>query len=152
MKFLSSALSALSLAAFAAAAPAPQGNDAGTTVDVRYDTVYDNPGLSTLSLACSTGENGLHTKGYATIGDLPSFPLVGGAPTIEGWNSPNCGACYRITYKDKSINVIGVDVAQGGFVLSQAALDQLTNGLAVELGHVTATYEPAAPADCGFTQ
>ncbi|KAL1996678.1 hypothetical protein VTN49DRAFT_7543 [Thermomyces lanuginosus] len=152
MKFLGSVLSALSLAAFAAAAPAPQGSTADTSVEVRYDTVYDDAGLSTLSLACSDGENGLFTKGYATIGALPNFPLVGGAPTIEGWNSPNCGACYRLTYKDTSINVIGVDVARGGFVLSKAAMDQLTNGLAEQLGHVTATFEPAAPADCGFTE
>lgn len=151
MKFLSSALSALSLTAFAAAGPAPQGSTAGTTVDVTYDTLYSYPDLSTLALTCGTGENGLYPKGYVVLGDLPNFPFVGASPTVEGWNSPNCVACYRLTYKDKSINIIAVDDAQDGFVLSQAALDELTNGQAVELGNITATYERAAQADCGFT-
>lgn len=39
------------------------------------------------SVACSDGANGLETKGYSTLGSLPNFPYVGGAPAVTGWNS-----------------------------------------------------------------
>lgn len=147
MKFSISAIAFLVSAALAAPTPAA---DAGTTIDVAYDNTYDNKDQSTSTLACSDGSNGLITKGYNTLGALPKFPNVGGAPTIAEWNSPNCGACYGITYNEKTVYVIGVDVAVDRFVLSQGALDTLTDGNAVGLGHVTATYAPAPLQSCGF--
>lgn len=148
MKFSISAVACL--VAVALAAPTALPADGGITVDVAYDNVYDNKEQSTSTLACSNGNNGLLTKGYSTIGALPTFPNVGGAPTIEGWNSVNCGACYGITYNGKTIYVIGVDKSIGRFVLSQEALDTLTGGQAVGLGHVSATYAPAPQQSCGF--
>ncbi|CRG92401.1 hypothetical protein PISL3812_09460 [Talaromyces islandicus] len=148
MKLSISTIACLVSAALAAPTAVPA--DAGTTIDVAYDNTYDNRDQSTSTLACSDGTNGLIGKGYSTLGALPKFPNVGGAPTIAGWNSPNCGACYGITYNGKTVYVIGVDVAVDRFVLSQGALDTLTNGQAVSLGHVTATYAPAPLQSCGF--
>jgi len=130
---------------------------AQTSGVAKYDNTYDNANLSTLELACSDGPNGLYTKGYHTLGSIPRFPNVGGSGTIGGWNSPNCGACYQLTYTPpppgtpQTINIVAVDVAAPGtFVLSQAALDTLTGGQAVMLGSVNVSWSPAAPSACGF--
>lgn len=148
MKFSISAIACLVSVAFAAPTAAPA--DSGTAIDVAFDNTYDNKDQPTSTLACSDGTNGLITKGYNTLGALPKFPNVGGAPTIAGYNSPNCGACYGITYNGQTLYVIGVDVAVNRFVLSQEALDTLTGGQAVKLGHVSATYAPAPLQSCGF--
>ncbi|KAG0129571.1 Cerato-platanin [Tuber indicum] len=123
----------------------------------KYDTTYDSASLSTLSVACSDGANGLYTKGYHTLGSVPGFPNLGGSGTIPGWNSPNCGACYELRYTPpapaapKVINIVGVDVAAPGtFVLSRTALDTLTGGQAVPLGRVNVTWRPVAASVCGF--
>ena len=124
---------------------------AGTNVEVKYDTTYDTASLSTLSVACSDGTNGLNTKGYATLGSLPSFPNVGAAAAVTGWNSDQCGKCFKLYYQGKTLYVTAVDAAYGvGFVLSKAALDTLTGGKAAMLGKVTASYAPAASNLCGF--
>lgn len=141
--FLFSILSALSpLAAFAAPADA--------SVTVSYDTKYDDPNLDLLTTSCSDGQYGLVTKGYKTASSLPSFPRIGGAFTVPSWNSPNCGKCYQLTWEGKSIYVTAVDHAGEGFNIAQEALDELTGGLAVQLGRVTATYADADPSSCGF--
>lgn len=107
-----------------------------------WDSNYDNASLSTLSVACSDGVNGLYTKGYQTLGAVPGFPNVGAAPTIAGWNSPNCGKCFAVTYNGNTIYVTGVDTSRSttNFVLSKAALDKLTGGLADQLGRVPVTW------------
>ncbi|KAL2003189.1 hypothetical protein VTN02DRAFT_4689 [Thermoascus thermophilus] len=162
MKFSTSAVLAflaapLAVLAMPAASPSPSpapspkedAADAGT-VEVKYDTTYDNPGLDLNTVSCSDGVNGLVTKGYKTAGSLPSFPRVGAAFTVS-WNSPNCGKCYQLTYNGKSIYITAIDSAtNGGFNIAQEALDELTGGLATQLGHVQATYAEAAPANCGF--
>lgn len=105
------------------------------------------------TVACSDGVNGLIPKGYATFGSLPSFPRIGGAPTIPGWNSPVCGTCYRLTYAaaNKSIYMIGIDAAPGGFNIATQAMNTLTNGQAVALGRVPVTYAVVDRTLCGFT-
>ena len=139
MHFTTSALLVLA-SALAATASIP--------VQVRYDGVYGNPALSTLNTACSNGINGLATKGYPTLGSLKNFPNLGASPTIEGWNSTQCGACYKLFYGGKGIYVTAVDHSATGFVLSTAAMNELTGGLAVELGTIAASYAPAAPVSC----
>ena len=58
---------------------------------VGWASVYD-PGTQSLStMACSDGSNGLLTKGYNFLGDLPTFPNIGGCSVVTSWNSPNCG-------------------------------------------------------------
>lgn len=118
-----------------------------------WDSVYDSASTSTLVVACSDGVNGLYTKGYKTLGALPKFPLVGAAPTIAGWNSPNCGKCFSVTYKSKTIYVTGVDTSRSttDFVLSKSALNTLTGGLADQLGRVPITWtQLASGANCGM--
>lgn len=61
---------------------------------VSYDTTYDNAALSLNDVSCSDGANGLETKyKYTTLGDVPVFPLVGGAQAIAGWNDANVSSC-----------------------------------------------------------
>jgi len=137
----------VSLMAMAAGACAQVATTAG------YDPNYDTSSLSTLSITCSDGTNGLNTKGYQTLGDLPGFPRVGAIETIAQWNSPNCGKCYKVTYTTTgaSINIIGVDrPVAGGIVMSLAALNELTGGQGTALGRVDVTYLETAGTDCGY--
>ena len=63
-----------------------------SAVRVGYDTVYDNPNNSLSTVACSDGSNGMLTKGYTTYSSLPSFPNIGAAQAVAGWNCPACGS------------------------------------------------------------
>ncbi|KAL7269618.1 hypothetical protein RUND412_007707 [Rhizina undulata] len=123
-------------------------NAANTTLS--YNSVYNNASESTLLTACSNGVNGLYTKGYETLGDIPSFPYVGAAFTIEDWNSTSCGTCYQITYNGISINMTAVDVSMAGFVLSKTALDLLTDGEAAEWGRIEGQWEQVDASVCGL--
>jgi len=117
-----------------------------------WDSTYDNGALSTLSVACSDGVNGLYTKGIKTLSAVPGFPMVGAAPTIAGWNSPNCGKCFAVTYNGNTVYITGVDTSRSttDFVLSKAALNKLTGGLADQLGRVAVTWSQVPNrAGCG---
>lgn len=57
---------------------------AGQPSTLAYDPVYGNPSTSTLATECSDGQNGLYTKGYPTLGSLPSFPRVATVPDVLG--------------------------------------------------------------------
>lgn len=135
------------------ASPAPTPK-AGQTISIAYDTKYDQGTSSLSTVSCSDGINGLLSQGYSTFDSLPGFPLIGGAPTVEAWNSPNCGKCYQIHFQDgridQTVNVTAVDVAKEGFVLGRKAMNQLTNGLAEQLGRVQATYVEVDRNACGF--
>ncbi|KAL7269617.1 hypothetical protein RUND412_007706 [Rhizina undulata] len=115
-----------------------------------YDAVYNNASESTLLTACSNGENGLYTKGYKTLGDIPTFPYVGAAFTIDGWNSAYCGTCYQITYNGTSFNMTGLDVSLDGFVLSQTAFDLLTDGQSEKLGRINGDWVQVDASACGL--
>jgi hypothetical protein len=133
------------------AAPAPA---AAATVSVSYDPKYDVGATSLNTVSCSNGPNGLVTQGYSDFASLPGFPNIGGAITIPGWNSPNCGKCYALHYSngkvDKTINVIAVDAAPGGFNIGLQAMNTLTNGQAEQLGRVDATYVEVDASVCGL--
>ncbi|KAJ5974581.1 hypothetical protein N7481_011791 [Penicillium waksmanii] len=141
------------------AAPAPQPEaeadlfTRAISVSVSYDPKFDVSGSSLNTVACSDGTNGLVSK-YPTFGNLPTFPRIGGAPTIAGWNSPNCGNCYSLHYKsgkvDKTIKVLAIDAAPGGFNIGKQAMNLLTNNQAEALGRVTATYTLLADSECGM--
>lgn len=140
----------------AVAALSAVGAHAGEAGTASWDSVYDNSAQSTLTLACSDGVNGLYTKGYPTLGSIPKFPFVGAAPTIPGWNSPNCGKCYKIYSTAggvaRTIYVTGVDTSRssGNFVLSKAALNVLTNNQAEALGRVAISWAEASKSSCGM--
>ncbi|CDO71857.1 hypothetical protein BN946_scf184940.g4 [Trametes cinnabarina] len=119
-------------------------------VTVSYDQTYDNSSGSLSTVACSDGSNGLLTKGYSTLGSLPHFPNIGGAAAIAGWNSAQCGTCWKLTYNGKSINVLAIDHAQSGFNIALEAMNTLTGGQAVQLGRIDATATQVAASQCGL--
>ncbi|KAG1720033.1 Cerato-platanin [Suillus occidentalis] len=123
---------------------------AQTTETLSYDTSYDDTTLSLSSVACSDGTNGLETKGYTTLGSLPTFPNVGGVYSVTGWNSAACGACYNVTYGTKTVTILAVDVSKAGFTISETAMNTLTGNLAVELGRVDVTATQVDASACGL--
>ncbi|KAJ6440271.1 cerato-platanin [Purpureocillium lavendulum] len=132
----------LSIAALAATALADT---------VSYDKGYDDRGRQLTDVACSDGANGLITrKGWHTQGDIPKFPYIGGVGVVAGWNSPECGSCWKLEYKGRSITVLAIDHAASGFNIALAAMNDLTNGNAEQLGRIDATATRALPADCGM--
>jgi hypothetical protein len=123
---------------------------AQTTETLSYDTSYDESTLSLSSVACSDGANGLETKGYTTLGSLPTFPNVGGVYSVTGWNSAACGACYNVTYGSETVTILAVDVSKAGFTISETAMNTLTGNLAVELGRVDVTAAQVDASACGL--
>jgi len=122
---------------------------------VSHDAKYDNAGNSLSTVACSDGPNGLMTRGFTTFGSLPKFPHIGGGYVVEGWNSPNCGTCWELTYtnpqgKKKSINVLAIDVAKPGFNIASSAVNELTNGNAEQFGIIDVTSKSVDPSVCGL--
>ncbi|CAM1500818.1 Fc.00g099800.m01.CDS01 [Cosmosporella sp. VM-42] len=125
---------------------------AASALTVSYDTGYDNGARSLTEIACSDGSHGLMTKHptWKTQGQIPKFPYIGGAQVIGGWNSDQCGTCWKLTYKGKSINVLAIDHAAAGFNIALDAMNKLTNGQAVKLGRVDATATKVAVKNCGL--
>ncbi|OJD37646.1 epl1 protein [Diplodia corticola] len=122
-----------------------------SAVSVSYDTGYDDASRSLTAVSCSDGTNGLITKyGWQTQGAITKFPYVGGSDTIAGWGSANCGKCYSLTYNGKTINVLAIDHAASGFNLAQAAMNDLTNNQAAQLGRIEATSAEVPLSNCGL--
>ena len=143
MKFTSTILSLAALFTIASAGPTP-GNV------VRYNTFYDNPQTSLNDVACSNGDNGLVTKGFPTFGSLPSFPFMGGVSAVKGWNSPECGSCWELTYSGtgNTIYVTAVDTISDGFDISLTAMNVLTNGQAQQLDSINVQAQEVATSNC----
>jgi hypothetical protein len=123
-------------------------------VTVSYDRAYDNATRSLTTVACSGGDNGFITRyGFHSFRDIPRFPRIGGASVVAGWNSAQCGTCWKLTYSGtgKSINVLVVDHAASGFNIAQEALDELTNRQAVQLGRIDATAAQVPVTQCGLS-
>ena len=127
---------------------------AARSVLVQYDAVYDKPATSLNTVACSDGKNGMITKGYKTFGDLPSFPHIGGASAVEGFNSTSCGSCWKLSYtNDKttsSIYFTAIDHAAQGFVIAPIALQHLGGPQAVDAGKINATATLVRGSFCGL--
>ncbi|KAF2145675.1 uncharacterized protein K452DRAFT_284037 [Aplosporella prunicola CBS 121167] len=122
-----------------------------SATSVSYDTGYDDASRSLTAVSCSDGANGLITKyGWQTQGAVAGYPHIGGSDTIAGWGSANCGKCYQLTYNGKSINVLAIDHAANGFNLAQAAMNELTNGQAAQLGRIDAQSVEVPAAQCGL--
>ncbi|KAF2234261.1 Cerato-platanin [Viridothelium virens] len=116
---------------------------AASAVSVSYDTGYDDGTRSMTAVSCSDGANGLITRyGYQTQSAVPSFPYIAGWQSIPGWNSPSCGQCLSVTYNGKTIYVTAVDHTDTGVNMSEEAMNDLTNGNAVQFGRVDATVTP----------
>lgn len=124
-------------------------------INVTFDTVYDNSTQSLAIVACSNGSNGLLTRGFTTFGSLPSFPRIGGAPAVTGFNSAACGTCWKLTFKNAqgvstSIFVTAIDVATPDFNIALAAMNQLTGGQAEQIGRAPITASEVAASNCGL--
>ncbi|KAF5318151.1 hypothetical protein D9619_012281 [Psilocybe cf. subviscida] len=123
--------------------------------NVRFDTVYDVSAASLATVACSDGSNGLLTRNFTTFGSLPSFPRIGGAPAITGFNDPDCGSCWKLTFVNgqgvfKSINILAIDVSIPAFTISLSAMNQLTGNQAVQLGSAPITAARVLASNCGL--
>ncbi|KAH7015920.1 Epl1 protein [Ilyonectria destructans] len=123
-----------------------------SAVSVSYDTGYDDPNRSLTAVACSDGANGLMTKHptWKKQSDIPRFPYIGGAASIAGWNSPNCGLCKKATYKGKTIYVLAIDHTAIGLNVGKKAMDALTNNQATQLGRIEATVVNVDKKFCGL--
>ncbi|KAL7281976.1 Cerato-platanin [Trametes coccinea BRFM310] len=121
-------------------------------VTLSYDQTYDNASGDLHTVACSDGPNGMLTKGFTTFGSLPHFPNIGGAAAVAGWNSANCGTCWKLTYAGtgKSINVLAIDHTDAGFNIALAAMNTLTNNQAEFLGRVDVTATQVDASQCGL--
>lgn len=117
---------------------------------VTFDPVYDNANQSLLTVECSTGSNGLVTRNFTTFDSLPTFPFIGGAQAVEGFNSAQCGSCWNVTFNGTSITVTAIDHAASGFNIALSAMNNLTNGQAEQLGVVQATATQLNASDCGL--
>lgn len=67
-----------------------------------------------------------------------------------GWNSPNCGSCWQLTYNKTTINVLAIDHAGSGFNIAKEAMNKLTNGQADALGVVQVTSSQVDASVCGL--
>ena len=90
--------------------------------------------------------------GFTTFSSLPTFPNIGGAPEVTGFDSPNCGTCWNLTFTPtgQTITVTAIDVATAGFNIALEAMNTLTGGRAVDLGRVNATVVEVDKTLCGF--
>ena len=121
-------ISVLSL--FASAAPAI----AQSLTTVTWSNFYDNADQSTSIIACA---DWAAAHNFTTLGDVPSFPRIGGAFTVSG-NTSACGACITILDEQtkRTIWVTVVDAATDGVVLSLEALNNATENNAQNLGSI----------------
>ncbi|KAF8352218.1 Cerato-platanin [Amanita rubescens] len=129
---------------------------ASVKATVTYDARYDARTASLDTVACSDGANGLEKRGFTTLGSLPSFPNIGAAYAVAGWNSTACGTCWQLTYTNakgasKSINVTAVDHAGAdSFNIAQEAMNTLTNNQSIALGRVSVTSVQVPSSGCGL--
>lgn len=55
-----------------------------------------------------------------------------------------------MTYNGKTINVLAIDHAGAGFNIAQAAMNDLTNNQAANLGRIDVQYAEVAASACGL--
>ncbi|EKM58222.1 uncharacterized protein PHACADRAFT_252383 [Phanerochaete carnosa HHB-10118-sp] len=139
MKFFAAITTLVFAASAALAAPSTT-----TTVTVSYDQTYDNPSGSVNTVSCS----GV-LAGYGDFGNLPGFPNIGGAAAVAGYDDPNCGTCWQLTYNNTSVNVLAIDHAGAGFNIALSAMNTLTSGEAVSVGRVNAQAQQVDASLCG---
>ncbi|KAJ3048920.1 hypothetical protein HK097_010076 [Rhizophlyctis rosea] len=106
--------------------PRPSPN---VNITVAYDEIYSDPSTPLTSVACSNGENGLKSKGYTTLSEVPSFPYLAASPFAD-WNSTEYAS-------------------SDGFVVGKEALDDLTEGKAEEVGVVDVEWQNVDVWRCG---
>ena len=129
-------------------------NESGTNAYFTYHLYQSNTPLT--SVACSDGKMGLITRFHYT--DLKQmFPYVS-AWDRASWNSPNCGACIKVTNKrdaSKSIHMTVIDQCGGGmgggdthFELSKEAFTELFGNKGIQDGHGYAEWQSVSGKSC----
>ena len=149
MQFKAATICAILSAVLSPALAIPANGNTSKTLKVTFDTFYDNPSTSLLSVACSNGDNGLISKGFTTFGSLPTR-AIGGSQFIAGWNSDQCGSCWKLTYKGKSVHLLAVDTAGVGFNIAKGTFDYLADASAQQAGSFEAAIESLPASGCGF--
>lgn len=105
----------------------------------------------TSAVACSDGANGLQTKlGLWDISTL--FPYVS-SWSHAGWNSPNCGACLKLTNVNGGNSVYVTVIDQCGataehFDMAPPAFTELFGSAGVAAGSGNATWQVVASSNC----
>ncbi|KAH8834289.1 hypothetical protein DL96DRAFT_1491470, partial [Flagelloscypha sp. PMI_526] len=60
-------------------------------IRVSWDSACGRASTSLDVVAYTNGDNGVETKyGWKKLGDVSTFPLIGGADVIAGWNDVDC--------------------------------------------------------------
>ncbi|KAJ2920449.1 hypothetical protein H1R20_g2586, partial [Candolleomyces eurysporus] len=121
---------------------------------INFDDRFCVGSTSLATTACSTGENGLITRGFPTFGSLPSFPAIAGSQIVEGFNSTSCGACWEVFDPNtgRSVFLTLVNSAPQGFILCTDTLLALTGFNRTNVPANIPVEARAVPAaDCGFT-
>jgi hypothetical protein len=122
--------------------------------DLRYDSNFDYvKNLPLTSFACSDGANGLITKtGAQTLGQLKSklrpntYVAAGG---ISGWNSPNCGQCWKGRAPNgASLQFVLIDKATPSVVMGEEAFKILSPSKTLQEGHITIYVTQLPRASC----
>ncbi|KAI9511711.1 Cerato-platanin-domain-containing protein [Russula earlei] len=130
--------------------PEPNANaPAPSPLRATFDAAFDGPSLSLDNVACSNGPNGLLSR-FPTLGDVPSFPFVGGAFDVA-WNSPNCGACWNVTNPATGvwIALTAVDTSGAGFNIAEEVFKKLSGGQ-VDQGVLDVVASKVSPSVCGL--
>jgi hypothetical protein len=92
------------------------------------DPVFDHAGVSMLSVTCRDASV---LEKWRVLGDIPSFPFIGGAFDIMGDNSNNCGSCWNITNPGTGVSVQMTAINRtfvGDFNLGVDTIGNLTKG------------------------
>lgn len=122
---------------------------AQNTVSVSYDAVYNMSSESLNYVACSET---MESYGYSTFGDIPSFPNLGGASVVTGFDAPECGSCWSLTYGSQTVYILVIDSTANGFNIALPAMNNLTNGQAEFYGRINATATAVDASVCGLGQ
>lgn len=110
------------------------------------------PSTPLTSVACSDGANGIIKWGYKDLS--PMYPYVT-AWQEAAWNSPKCGDCIQITYRDKVVHVTVIDqcghsdrAGTSHFDLAKDAFVALFGQDGINKGTMEANFTLAASAKC----
>ncbi|KAN0126470.1 Cerato-platanin domain containing protein [Russula decolorans] len=117
------------------------------TYKVSWNAKYDDPNGSTNSVACSNGPHGLAPK-YPYFRNFPDFPYLGGSYDISHGSS-NCGKCWKLSYKGRSIYFTSIDGYGGGYSIGRKAYIALYGGTGGP-GSLDANAQSVPGHFCGF--
>ncbi|KAF8511281.1 Cerato-platanin [Hysterangium stoloniferum] len=116
-------------------------------VRITYNPVYDNGTFPVNATSCA-GAKGVSK--FTTFDSIPSFARIAAANVVSGINKEYCGSCWAVLSEGNIIYVTVVDRASAGWTISEAALNDLTNGEAAEVGVIEGTVQEVRAKYCGL--